>query len=229
VGDLNPCSLLTDRITSTKLTKNAMQTDRELSPHLHFEQVVTILRIAGWVSFVVQIGLAAVASVLLLLAISGRSLNRSIALPAGIPVTGVTTQTTTPGLGVGIFWAVCGVVVLLFGSYLAFRMVRFAKRMGSPNHAIRPKRTKVMQVLKLSVITGLIGILLMILGTGATIGVLLAKSISQPQGVAIYNPSLSIRSLDVFIAAANTTGITAHFVGLVAALSVFNWLHRPTD
>lgn len=39
-----------------------MQTDREASPHLNFEQVVTILRIVGWVSFVVQMGLAAVAS-----------------------------------------------------------------------------------------------------------------------------------------------------------------------
>jgi Protein of unknown function (DUF3611) len=206
-----------------------MQIDRESSPHLNFEQVVTILRIAGWVSFVMQISLAAVASVLLLLAIAGRSLNRSIALPAGVPISGVGTQTTTPGLGVGIFWAVCGVLVLLFGSYLAFRMVRFAKRLGNPNRAIRPQRTKVMQVLKLSVITGLVGILLMILGTGATIGVLLAKSISLPQGVALYDPSRSIRSLDVFVAAANTTGITAHFIGVVAALSVFNWLHRPSD
>ncbi|WP_373540996.1 DUF3611 family protein [Chamaesiphon sp.] len=42
----------------------------------------------------------------------------------------------------------------------------------------------------------------------------------------MYDP---IRSVDVFVAAANTTGITAHFVGVVASLSVFNWLHRPTD
>lgn len=206
-----------------------MQTDRQPSSHPSFERVVTILRIAAWVSFVVQVGLAGVSSVLLLLAIAGRSFNQSIALPAGVPVTGVDTQTTSPGLGVGIFWGVCGVLVLLFGSYLAFRLIRFAKRLGNPNHAIRPKRTKVMQVLKLSVITGSIGILLMILGTGATIAVLLAKSVSQPQGVAIYDPSRSIRSVDVFVAAANTTGITAHFVGVVASLSVFNWLHRPTD
>jgi sterol desaturase/sphingolipid hydroxylase (fatty acid hydroxylase superfamily) len=166
----------------------------------------------------------------LLLAIAGRSFNQSIALPPGLPRADIfTTQTTTPGLGVGIFWAVCGVLALLFGSYLAFRLIRFAKRLANPNQAIRPRRTKVMQVLKLSVITGLIGILLMILGTGATIGVLLSKSVALPQGVAIYDPNRSIRSVDVFVAAANTTGITAHFVGVVASLSVFNWLHRPTD
>jgi hypothetical protein len=206
-----------------------MQTDLQTSSHPSFERVVTILRIAAWVSFVVQIGLAAVASVLLLLAIAGRSFNQSIVVP-GVPRIGVApVPATSPGLGVGIFWGVCGVLVLLFGSYLAFRLIRFAKRLGNPNHAIRPKRTKVMQVLKLSVITGSIGILLMILGTGATIAVLLAKSVSQPQGVAIYDPSRSIRSVDVLVAAANTTGITAHFVGVVASLSVFNWLHRPTD
>ncbi len=157
-----------------------MQTDRQTSSHPSFEQVVTILRIAAWVSFVMQVGLAAVSSVLLLLAIAGRSFNQSIALPTGLPRAGIVT-TTTPGLGVGIFWAVCGVLVLLFGSYLAFRLIRFAKRLNNPNHAIRPRRTKVMQVLKLSVITGLIGIVLMILGTGATIGVLLSKSVALPQ------------------------------------------------
>jgi Protein of unknown function (DUF3611) len=206
-----------------------MQTERETSSNPSFEQVVTILRIAAWVSFVMQVGLAAVSSVLLLLAIAGRSFNQAIVVP-GVPRIGVATApATSPGLGVGIFWAVCGVLVLLFGSYLAFRLIRFAKRLDNPNPAIRPRRTKVMQVLKLSVITGSIGMLLMILGTGATIAVLLSKSVALPQGVAIYDPNRSIRSVDVFVAAANTTGITAHFVGVVASLSVFNWLHRPTD
>jgi hypothetical protein len=71
--------------------------------------------------------------------------------------------------------------------------------------------------------------LLTILGSGATIGVLLAKSVAQPQGVAIYDPNRIIRSLNIFVAAANTTGITAHFVGAVTALGVFNCLHRPSD
>jgi Protein of unknown function (DUF3611) len=200
------------------------------SPSANLDQIATILRVSSWSSFVLQMGLAAISSVLLLLAISGRSFNQTFAVPSRIPGTGVaTTQTTTPGLGIGIFWAVCGVLVLLFGSYLAFRLIRFSKRLRHPNPAIHPKRAKVMQVLRLSVITGLIGMLLMILGTGATIGVLLSKSIAQPQGVAIYDPNRIIRSLDVFVAAANTTGVAAHFVATIASLGVFNWLHRPSD
>ncbi|MBD3885330.1 DUF3611 family protein [Phormidium tenue FACHB-886] len=208
-----------------------MQTDIKIkSSGDHLEQIATVLRLAGWSSFVIQIGLAAASSVLLLLAVSGRTFNQAIVAAPGVPGTQITTtQATTPGLGIGIFWAVCGFLVLLFGIYLAFRLIRFSKRLRNPNPVIHPRRAKVMEVLRLTVITGLVGMLLTILGTGATIGVLLAKSIAQPQGVAIYNPNRIIRSLDVFVAAANTTGVTAHFVGAVASLGVFNWLHRPSD
>ncbi len=208
-----------------------MQTDVETNlPKAHLEQVSTVLRVVGWSSFVIQAGLAAASSVLLLLAVSGRNFNQAIAPPVGVPGTVIpTTQGTTPGLGIGIFWAVCGVLVLLFGIYLAFRLIRFAKRLRNPDPLIHPKRGKVMEVLRLAIITGFVGMLLLILGSGATIGVLLAKSVAQPQGVAIYDPNRIIRSLDVFVAAANITGLTAHFVGTVASLGVFNWLHRPSD
>lgn len=208
-----------------------MQTDIEtILPSTQLERVSAVLRIVGWLSFVIQAGLAAASSVLLLLAVSGRNFNQAIVTSPRFPGTVVpTTQAATPGLGIGIFWAVCGVLVLLFGIYLAFRLIRFAKRLRNPDPLIHPKRGKVMEVLRLGVITGLVGMLLMILGSGATIGVLLAKSVAQPQGVAIYDPNRIIRSLDVFVAAANTTGLTAHFMGAVASLGVFNWLHRPSD
>lgn len=208
-----------------------VQTEIEnLLPSTHLERVAAVLRIAGWASFIVQIGLGATTGVLLLLAVSGRNFNQAIAPTPGVPgVVVAPTQASTPGLGIGIFWAVCGFLVLLFGIYLAFRLIRFSKRLRNPNREIHPNRNKVMEVLRLGVMTGFVGMLLMILGSGATIGVLLAKSVAQPQGVAIYNPNRIIRSLDVFVAAANTTGITAHFVGAVAALGIFNWLHRPSD
>lgn len=123
----------------------------------------------------------------------------------------------------------CGVLALLFSSYVAFRLIRFSKRLRSLNSAVHPKRVQVVQILRLGIITGLIGMLLTILGMGATVGVLLAKSIAQPQGVAIYDPNRIIRSLDVFVAGANTTAITAHFIGTIASLGVFNWLHHPLD
>jgi Protein of unknown function (DUF3611) len=207
-----------------------MQVDVQKPPGTHLERIAAVLRIAGWSSLLVQAGLAAVSAVLLLLAISGRTFNRSIIAPPGIPGAAITpTQAATPGLNIGIFWAVCGILVLLFGIYLAFRLVRFSKRLRHPEPIIHPARAKVMEVLRLAVIVGFVGMLLTILGNGATIGVLLAKSVAQPQGVAIYDPNRIIRSLDVLVAAANTTGLTAHFFAALAALGVFNWLHRPSD
>ncbi len=207
-----------------------MQTDEKQPSVVNIERIAAILRIAGWLSFIIQVGLAAASGVLLLLAISGRTFNQAIVAPPGVPgATVTTTQSTTPGLGVGIFWAVCGILVLLFGIYLAFRLLRFSKRLRNSDPAIHPQRDQVMEVLRLAVITGFVGMLFMILGTGTTIAVLLAKSVAQPQGVAIYDPNRIIRSLDVFVAAANTTGVTAHFVGAIASLVTFDWLHRPSD
>ncbi len=207
-----------------------MQIDVPKMPGTHLERVAAILRFAGWSSLIIQAGLAAASGVLLLLAISGRTFNRAAVTTPGLPGTAVTPiRASTPGLGIGIFWALCGTSVLLFGIYLAFRLIRFAKRLRHSDPTIHPARAKVMQVLRLAVIVGFVGMFLMILGAGATIGVLLAKSVAQPQGVAIYDPNRIIRSLDVFVAAANTTGITAHFFAALAALVVFNWLHRPSD
>jgi hypothetical protein len=78
----------------------------------------------------------------------------------------------------------------------------------------------------LGAIAGLVGMLLTILGGGATLGVLLAKSIAQPQGVAIYDPNRIIRSLDIFVAMANMNGIAAHFIGTATSLGLLNWLYR---
>lgn len=207
-----------------------MQIEAKQSSAANLERIAAILRIAGWLSFIIQTGLAAASGVLLLLAISGRTFNQAIVAPPGVPGAAVTTtQATTPGLGVGIFWAVCGILVLLFGIYLAFRLIRFSKRLQKPDPTMHPQRGKVMEVLRLAVMTGFVGMLFMIIGTGTTIAVLLAKSVAQPQGVAIYDPNRIIRSLDIFVAAANTTGVTAHFVGAIASLVIFDWLHRPSD
>jgi hypothetical protein len=54
----------------------------------------------------------------------------------------------------------------------------------------------------------------------------LSKAITQLQGVAIYNPTRVIRSLDIMIAMANMSGITSTLVGIVASLSVLEGLRR---
>ncbi|MCU0552439.1 MAG: DUF3611 family protein [Leptolyngbya sp. Prado105] len=191
------------------------------------EQIGRILRLIGWAGILTQLGLAVAIAVMLLFAIAGRSFNQAVVAPTvpGAPVYGA-GEAATPGLGIGIFWAGCGIVTLLFTAYLAFRELRFARRLRNPDPLIHPRKSEVMKVLRIGIIAGLIGMGLTILGTGASMGVLLAKSISIPQGVAIYAPTRIIRPVDVLVAMANTVGITAHFLGTIASIATMNWLHR---
>ena len=190
------------------------------------KRVGNVLRWTGWVSFWIQLILLATTAIMLMLAISGRTFNRTLepTTPGGQAVP--FNQGATPGIGIGIFWAGCGIVALLIGLFIAFRQTRLAKRLFNSNSQIHPPKSEVLQVIRWGAIVGLIGMFLTILGGGTSIGVLLSKSIAQPQGVAIYDPTRIIRSLDIFVAAANMNGITAHFVGTITSLGLINWLNR---
>jgi hypothetical protein len=207
-----------------------MQTEaRQRSPiPPKLEKVSTILRVVAWLGFWLQLGLATASGLMLVFAISGRNFTQATRPVSRLPLPGIQfaadRQAVTSGMGVGIFWAVCGLLVLLFSLYLMFRQTRYAKQLRNPR--FQPSKAEVLKTLKLGIITGLIGLLLTILGGGASLSMLLAKSIAQPQGVAIYDPTRIIRSLDIFIAMANMNGIAAHFVGLVASLGLFKWLQH---
>ena len=188
-----------------------MQTESEshpLSPTI--EGIATTFRITGWIDFWLQLALVVVCSFTLLFAISGRNFSTE----------------TTSGIGIGIFWAVCGLLSLCFSAFLAFRYTRIAKGLHNPKTDLRPKKADTIQLLRLGVIVGLVGILLFLLGAGATLGVLVAKSVSQPPGVAITDPNRIVRALDVFVAVANVNGIAAHFVGTVSAIFLLERIHR---
>ncbi|MBA2747749.1 MAG: DUF3611 family protein [Tatlockia sp.] len=205
-----------------------MQSVERQSLESKLEKVGNILRLTGWLGLSVQIGFGVISLLMVVFAIAGRNFSRATALPSGITL-GVAVpvnQGVTPGIGIGSFWAVCGILALLAGIYIAFRQTRLARSLRHADTLKHPIKAEVITVLRLSAIVGLVGMLLTILGGGATLGVLLSKAIAQPQGVAIYDPTRVIRSINIMVAMTNMSGITAHFVGTVASLGVFEWLHR---
>ncbi len=205
-----------------------MQSVERQSLESKLEKVGNVLRLTGWIGLSAQIGFGAISLLLVVFAIAGRNFSQATALPNGVTpgVVVPVNQGVTPGIGIGIFWAVCGILALLAGIYFAFRQTRLARRLRHADTLKHPTKAEVMTVLRLGAIVGLVGMLLTILGGGATLGVLFSKSIAQPQGMAIYDPTRMIRSIDIMVAMANMSGIAAHFVGTVASLSVFEWLHR---
>lgn len=190
-----------------------MQTHPTPHPPSPARSIGSQMRLVGWLSFWLQLAFAVGAGLVLLFAISGRRFNQAFSAP-GV----AEPATTTAGIGIGIFWAVCGIAVLLFGTFVAFRYIGFGKRLRREPIDTQPSKAETTQLLRLGVLTGLLGVLLTILGVGGTLAVLLAKAVSQPQGVALYDPNRIIRAMDVFVGMANANGLAGNFLGLLSSL-----------
>lgn len=192
------------------------QLDTE-KPPLAAQRVAFALRTAGWVCFWVQAVLAVVATIILLFAIpfAGRP------TPAG-------AAPTNAGTGGGIFLAVCGLVVLGYSIYRAFRFTRLSRELRSPASTVRPKKADTIKDVRMTLMSNLAGMLLTLIGAEAISGTLLAKSLAQPQaffGTAI-DLSRFIQPLDIFVVLANTHATVAHFTGIVTTLWLLDRIYK---
>jgi hypothetical protein len=173
--------------------------------------IARVFRLFGWIGFWGQLGLAFVAVLVLLGAASGRNFS---------PDSGA-------GIGVGIFWAMCSLIVLAVAIVIAYRYTRVAKGLLHISEVHwHPKKADTIKLLRLGIAVGFLGMLLAIIGAGASVGVLLAKTVSQPAGVAIIDPNRIIRAMDVFIVLANLNIITAHFVGTTTSIWLWDRIHH---
>lgn len=171
-------------------------------------------RITGWIGFWIQLVLVIICSLILLFAAASGGSNDRL-------------NSTNPGTGPGLFFTLCGILVLCFSIYWSFRYTRIAKRLRSPEPGQRPSKANAVQVVRIGLIVNLAGMLLTLLGTEAIVGGLLAKSLTQPQGVATFNdPTRLIQSLDIFVVQASINVVAAQFVGIATSLWLFQQVNR---
>jgi hypothetical protein len=169
-------------------------------------------RLTGWISFWTQLVLGVVSTLLLLVfVVFGRR--------TGSP-------SNNPGTGLGVFFAIGGLIALGVGMYLAFRYARIGKQLLSSNPNNRPRKNESVQVLRLGLIVNLVGMLLTLLGAQAIVGTLVARAISSQAATTLFDPSRIISGLDMFVVQSNTNTVTAHFVGLVASIWLLNRITR---
>ncbi len=167
-------------------------------------------RLAGWVGFWVQLVMALGAAIALLLALSGQAFAN-----------------TSSNTGLSIFWAVGGIALLVVGILFNVRYIRIAKGLRhEPGGLLHPRRTGAIHLLRLGALAGFAGILLSLFGAGTSVGILVAKTVSQPPGVAILDPNKIVRAMDVFVVLANITLIAAHLVGTVIAFWLLDRIHH---
>ena len=176
-------------------------------------RISTAFRRFGWISFWAQIVLGVIASLALLFAIaslSGRNGGNN------------------PGAGAGLFFTSVGQVTVFVSAFWAFRYTRLGRQLRGRDEAKRPKPKDAIRTLKIGLFISLGGMLATLMGAEATVGALLAKALSQPQGAAVFGApggvSQYVQPLDIFIIQANTNILLAHFVGLVFTLWTMNSL-----
>ncbi len=175
------------------------------------KQVANALRLGGWVCFWIQLVLGVISGFIFLFAV--------VTLPG---------NKNEAGTGGGLFLAVCGLMVLGYRIYLAFRYTRLARQLRSPTPSLRPSRADSIKKVKKTLISNLIGMSLTLFGAEAIGGVLLGKSLVS--GQFMFNPTVElgkfIQPLDIFIVLGNTHMIVAHFVGIVVGLFLLDRVYK---
>lgn len=187
------------------------------SPPSAIQEVALAFRRIGWISFWSQSVLGVVAIVIL----GFSSLSRDVAV-----------NEQRVGTGIGIFFAIAGVIALGISIFWAFRYTKIAKQLQSSNPNNRPRKADTVQLLRLGVLISLVGMLVSVVGAQAIVGALVAKSLSLPQaGAGVYqlDPSRIIRPLDIFVVQANTNTVAAHLAGLIASLWLLNRVNKQSS
>ncbi len=155
------------------------------------------LRILGWIEFWLQFILAFLCALLLQFATSGRMLS-SISL----------------GFGDAMYWGAVALGLLCVTCALSFYYTRQAKKVDLfPEYFFSAARKGGFWFLNIGVVLGFLGILMSFVGVALSILLLVAKTVSQPPGIAITDPTKIIRALDVFVLLMNFNLLIAHFVG----------------
>lgn len=176
--------------------------------------IAKLFRLTGWITFWAQLVLGVISGGILLFA--------SISPRAGNP--GSTSN--NGGAGLGVFFAISGLIALAVGIFIAFRYVLIGRQLDAANANNRPRKLETVQVVRLGLVVHLVGILLTLIGAQAIVGILLTKSltVSQviPGTITQVDPSRVIQPLDIFVVQANTNTVSAHFSGLLGSIWLLN-------
>jgi hypothetical protein len=172
-------------------------------------QFAKVLKLLGRVSFWIQLVLGIAASITLLLVTISRNSSEG---------------TNNAWIGLGLFCAVISILILGFRVYWAWRYTRLAKQLQGDFSQKNISKAKVIDRLRLGLIISLCGLLLAFFAAEITTVAVLTKALSQPQGVAVYEPENTVRSLDLFLILADVNLIGAHLLGSINSLGLYNWL-----
>jgi len=155
-------------------------------------------RLLGWIAFILQFILAVLSALLLQFAAAGHAMSAA-----------------KLGFGDAIFWGGGSLAALCLTCALAFYTTRVgAKLARAPDKFLGEGVGGGFLFLGLGAGTSVFGIGVAMIGLALSIVLLIAKTVSQPPGIAIIEPDKIIRALDVFVLLVNFNLLIAHFFGV---------------
>lgn len=181
----------------------------ERSDRFSIQKVAEEFKLLGWISFWGQIILGVISGVM---AIVGTSVE----------------QAGSAGLS-GIPFTFGGLIALFVSAYWCFRYTRLSRQLRASDSLARPSRAETINLLRRGLMTTLVGLGLIVIGSEAVAGVLFTKSLNSGiglMGFANTDPSRYIQPVDVFVVLANTHIVTGHVLSLALSLWLLNRVIR---
>jgi len=164
------------------------------------EHAARLVGWGGWLAFWIQLIAAAVLGVGVVVAIISRTMDE---------------DESVIWVGLSLLFAIASLITLLVSVYLAFRLTRIARRLALPQKKPTPSPKGVSKPLSLGLLVSTVGLAVGLLGTEVSALSLLAKTLSHPQGAALYSPESTLRVLDVLVILVNSGLAVAHFIGQI--------------
>jgi cytochrome b561 len=134
---------------------------------------------------------------------------------------GFVGHTVSPGatmFGDAIYWATGALGILVLTTLLAFKYMKTAARIRSvPARYLSRERHMAFWFVGLGGFLSVLGLLDSFVGLGLSVALLIGKTVSQPPGIAITDPTKIIRALDIFVLLVNFNLLFAHFIGFGVA------------
>ncbi len=180
-----------------------------LSPKV--KQISSTLTILGHAGFWLQLVLGIVSLMLLLL--SSPLLNSDSSLGGN--------------KNLALFCATVGVLTLGMSIFFFFRRyISIGKSLQQANSPNRPNRKYTIRLIKLGLISNLVGMFISIIGAEAFAGLLYGKASQIPPGSAVYNTNQLIEPVEIMALIANVHTIFSHFAGILIGLILLDRLTK---
>ena len=168
-------------------------------------------RIVGWISFWLKLVLGVIAGILVPFALSASSLIRS--RPRGLGSNQV-VDTSNPLNGFGLLIIIVAIVFLLASVIWSFWYTRFSRRfMGSK--ATYPSKGETIRLVKLALLTDLLGMLIAVVGGEWIVGITLGEVIALSGGGLLAGRSVQP---ELFMIQACINTMAGQFVGIASSL-----------